>query len=546
MRILRPKNARSGWLVTHTLAWTCLATPALITPWVGQRAYCQEAPAATYRTKTLDAALCNDAKLKEKNEKLKPESFDIAGIEAYYQNCLFARLAQPSAESMNRARIDILADIDLIERRAKQSPEMLAEYNRMLMRQIKEILSKDNEGKSYHPSARVVAAVIAGRVNRQPASNTSGGQGDPTATKLMIDLLDPKEAENDGMIATSLSYLPRHWIYPGLDATGLERAQNQFLTNLQAFLMSQKPGARGKKEDEYLKELMIENLTLIAGGKAEAAKQANSMLAGIILPILREPKKYSEWLGEKAMWSFGQVKFADLKPEDVQALQKGSLEFVKSSIEAWSKRCDQTQAASPGGFGGMAGGGPGGLGGPGGPGGLGGPGGPGGAGGLGGPGSEGESGPGGGPAGGPAGGPGFGGATRPRNPFDDQPKEVRNARRLLQQRLERSHYGLTGTGRKPPPGNPPVDPKGLIALVDEPSKEKLSDVVKRIEALQDELNKETLTSIDGIRSSTRRPIFDLKQAIAAIIGEDNAKTDSPIEGSGKDPLDDGFGGSGGN
>lgn len=91
-----------------------------------------------------------------------------------------------------------------------------------------------------------------------------------------------------------------------------------------------------------------------------------------------------------------------------------------------------------------------------------------------------------------------------------------------------------------------MDPKGLIALVDEPSKEKLSDVVKRIEALQDELNKETLTSIDGIRSSTRRPIFDLKQAIAAIIGEDNAKTNPSTEESGKDPLDDGFGGSGGN
>lgn len=146
MRLLRPKNARSGWLVTHTLAWTCLATPALLNPWVGQRAYCQEAAAPTYRTKNLDATLCNDAKLKEKNEKLKPETFDIAGIEAYYQSCIFARLAQPSAESMNRARVEILADIDLIERRAKQSPEMLTEYNRMLMRQIKEILSKDNEG----------------------------------------------------------------------------------------------------------------------------------------------------------------------------------------------------------------------------------------------------------------------------------------------------------------------------------------------------------------------------------------------------------------
>jgi hypothetical protein len=85
-----------------------------------------------------------------------------------------------------------------------------------------------------------------------------------------------------------------------------------------------------------------------------------------------------------------------------------------------------------------------------------------------------------------------------------------------------------------------------MSLVDETSKEKLSDVVKRIETLQDELNKDTLTSIDAIRSSTRRPIFDLKQAIAAIIGEDNAKTNLPTEEPGKDPLDDGFGGSGGN
>jgi hypothetical protein len=543
MRLLRQKNARSGWLLTQTLAWTCLAVPALETTPFGQRAYSQEAAAPTYRTKNLDASLCNDAKLKEKNEKLKPEAFDIAGIEAYYQSCLFVRLAQPSAESMNRARTEILADIELIERRAKQSPEMLSEYNRMLMRQIKEILSKDNEGKSYHPSARVVAAVMAGRINRQPASNNAGGQGDPTATKLLIDLLDPKEAENDGMIAASLSYLPRHWIYPGLDATGLERAHSQFVTNLQAFLTSQKPAARGKKEDEYLKELMIENLTLIAGGKGEAAKQANTMLAGIILPVLKEPKKYSEWLAEKAMWSFGQVKFADLKPEEVQALEKGSLEFVKSSIDAWSKRCDQTQAASTGGFGGMAGGGPGGLGGPGGPGG---PGGLGGAGGPGGAGSEGESGPGGGLGGGLGGGPGFGGPARPKNPFDDQPKEVRNARRFLQQRLERSHYGLTGTGRKPVPGTPPVDTKGLMALVDDAGKEKLTDVVKRIESLQDELNKENLTSIDVIRTSTRRPVFDLKQAIAAIIGEDNSKKNISTEESGKDPLDDGFGSAGGN
>lgn len=85
-----------------------------------------------------------------------------------------------------------------------------------------------------------------------------------------------------------------------------------------------------------------------------------------------------------------------------------------------------------------------------------------------------------------------------------------------------------------------------MALVDDASKDKLSDVVKRIESLQDELNKETLTSIDVIRTSTRRPVFDLKQAIAAIIGEDNSKKNLPTEESGKDPLDDGFGSAGGN
>jgi hypothetical protein len=501
----------------------------------------QDAQAPAYRTKDVDAALCNDAKIKEKNEKLKPEAFDIAGIEAYYQNCIFARLAQPNSESMNKARGEILLDLDVLERRSKQNPEMLAEYNKMLLRQIKEFLSKDNEGKQYHPSARVVAAVIAARVSRAPATTTSGALADPLATKLLLDLLDPKEGENDGMIATSLSYLPKHWIYPGMDAAGLERAQGQFLTNLQAFLANQKPAARGKKEEDYLKELMIENLTIIAGGKGDAAKQANSMLAGMVIPVLKDPKKHSEWLAEKAMWSFGQIKLADLKPEDISEIQKGSLEFVKSSLEAWTKRCDQTQAATPGGFAGMPGAGGGGP-----------PGGPGGGvgGGLGGGlgGGEPESGgPGGAPGGGSAGPPGFpGNNPRPKNPFDDQPKEVKNARRFLQQRLERVHYGLTGTGRKSSAATAPTDAKGLMSLLDDAGKLKLIDVVKKVEGLQDELNKETLTSIDAVKLGTRRPVFDLKQAIAAIIGEDGSKKEQLPDEPGKDPVDDGFGGAGGN
>ncbi|MEY2612225.1 MAG: hypothetical protein RL069_1037, partial [Planctomycetota bacterium] len=126
--------------------------------------------------------------------------------------------------------------------------------------------------------------------------------------------------------------------------------------------------------------------------------------------------------------------------------------------------------------------------------------------------------------------------------FEDQPKEVRNARRILQQRLERIHYGLTGTGRKGT--SDPAEAKGLTSLSDEASKTKLLEVVAKVEALQDELNKDTLTSLDVVKSSTRRPIFDLKQAIASIIGDDGTNKPPTDEPGGKDPVDDGFGGGG--
>jgi len=501
------------------------------------QSYSQEAPAAAFRTKSIDASVCNDAKTKEKNERLKPEAFDIAAIEAYYKDCLFARLSQPNADQMNKARAEIFADIELVERRAKQNPEMLVEYNKMILRQVKEILSKDAEGKVYHPTTRVLGVVVAGRVNRQPASNAGPGLGDPSATKLLLDLLDPKENESDGMVAAALSYLQRHWTSPGLDAAGLERAQAQFLSHIQAHMSKPKPTNRAKKEDEYIKELMIENLTAVATGKGDAAKQAAPMLIALTLPAMKEPKKTSEWLIEKALWSFGQVKHSDLKPEDIQTIQKGALEYTKASLDGWTARCDKTSAASGGGYMGMGGGGP--MGGPGGAGGLGLSGGPGlgsdeGGGGAGGP-------PGlGGGAGGP---PGFGGTTSKKsNVFEDQPKEVRNARRILQQRLERIHYGLTGTGRKG--ASDPAEAKGLTSLADEASKTKLLEVVAKVEALQDELNKDTLTSLDVVKSSTRRPIFDLKQAIASIIGDDGTNKPPTDEPAGKDPVDDGFGGGG--
>jgi hypothetical protein len=103
---------RGFWI--RSLAISCLAAPSFELSVQIQSVSAQDAAAPNYRTKTLDPAVCNDAKAKEKSEKFKPETFDIAAIEAYYQNCIFVRLAQPSAESMNRARNEVVADIEVM------------------------------------------------------------------------------------------------------------------------------------------------------------------------------------------------------------------------------------------------------------------------------------------------------------------------------------------------------------------------------------------------------------------------------------------------
>ena len=146
---------------------------------------------------------------------------------------------------------------------------------------------------------------------------------------------------------------------------------------------------------------------------------------------------------------------------------------------------------------------------------------------------------------GPGGAAGPGGGAGPKkNAFEDQPKEVRNARRILQQRLERIHYGLTGTGGAKKPGTPQAEPKGgLNTLVDDAVKSKLMKVVTTIEDLQASLNKESLTSISLVKSTTRKPIFDLKKAVSDIIGDDGSTTVAPPEEpAGDRPVDDGFGG----
>lgn len=510
----------SQWLLAASLGM--LASPLSVAQ--------DPAAAPEYKVKTIDPQQCNDKRRKEKNELLTPEKFDLAGLEAYYRDCLFARLTQIDAVSMNQAREELFSDIETFERKSKGSLETLGEYNKMIAKQLREIIAKDNDGKSYHPSARIVAAVAAARLNRQPQTPQSGGLPDPEGTRILIGLLVP--TENDGMIATALSHLPRHWTWAGMDERLMESAKTRFVTSVQALLAAGKPISRGQEEDAYLRELIIENLTIIANGKGESAKQALPVLLSIITPAIKNSKNESEWLVEKSIWSFGQLSALTLPPEEVIALERGAIQFLASSLESWTKRCNQTSAAVANSYMGRSGGG--GMGGPG----MGGPPGAGGPGGSGLAGGESESG-----AGGP---PGFSNRdAKPKNPFDEQPKEVRNARRILQQRLERIHFGLNGYAKK----STQLPTKGLVAWSEDQRKAQILKILGIIETLQSTLNSDKITGLDQVQSMTRRPIYELQQACTAITGDESVAVVAPLptddtatEGASTD--DDGFGGGG--
>ena len=290
----------------------------------------------------------------------------------------------------------------------------------------------------------------------------------------------------------------------------MELARKKFVSNVEAFLAGQKPAARGDEEESYLRELMIENLTIIANGESESAKAAKPVLLSLLKSAIQKYKSESEWLVEAAIQSFGQIAKPELPPEELVDLETNTVKFIQASLRSWNRRCAQTTSTGGGGYPGMGGGPPGMPGG-----GLGPPGGPGG-----GLGSDdgGDSGAGG------LGRPGGAAPPKQKNPFDEQPKEVRVARRILQQRLEKIHYGLNGFGKN----NTKTPTKGLVVVAEEGRQENLKSLVAAIELLQKALNDDKIKDLSSLVNTTRSAVSGLQNACEAIVGSDG-QVDLPVD-----------------
>ena len=233
----------------------------------------------------------------------------------------------------------------------------------------------------------------------------------------------------------------------------------------------------------------------------ESGKLATAALSPALVKIMGAQE--SEWLVEKALLSFGMITPVNLTPEDVAVVEKAIAKFVKQSLMDWKKRI--TDSGGSGGSMGQSGyGGAGMMGGMGGMGGM-----------------SGEGGDGG------YGMPGAPNSNKKPNAFDKQPKEVKNARRIAHQRFERIHCALNSEFLAPKPVGAdskervPLAQKALLALIsdNEKEKEKVTELIMKIEQFQKDLNDEKVIDLNALSMSVNKSIRDIRVVCELILAE---------------------------
>ncbi len=466
------------------------------------RVHAQAAPPAfKQREVKLKDAKVQQEKEKEKKKAIgnKGEKPDFAPIEEYYRDFLIPNLTQDSPELINLARKDIQSDMEAIER----NKELVPKFNAYYIKEMRDLALKGADGKTYSPSARINAAVLIGRMNPEP-----------TVQRTILDFIDQKE--NDGVLSSGLSSLLKHAKSPLLS----EQVRGRFVQSLQTILTSPAPLTRDLEAHYHLTAQAIDCLTEIAKLETDKDKEkgpsklAIAALTPALIKIIDEQK--SEWLVETALASFGTIKHASVSAEDAVTLEKSIAKFIKKSIKDWTKRISNSGASGGGGgdMGMMSSGG--GLSGPGAGGGA--PkGGKGGASSSGGDGGEGM----------PSGGGGAGGGAKPKK--EEQPKEVKNARRIAHQRFEKIHLALNGLAlnaafqKRPIPDEKDKEKakadKALMAFLPVPEKEKVTKLLEKIDQFQKDLNDEKMNDLNSLNLAVKKSIVAVRAECDEILGE---------------------------
>jgi len=448
-------------------------------------------------------------KLKEKTKARSPkaEKPDFGPIEEYYRDFLIPSLTQDAPDQINNARKQILDDIDTIEK----NKELSGKFSTYFVKEMRDLALRGADGKTYSAPARINAANLVGRLNSP----------EPAVLKSILDFVDQKD--NDGVVSSGMTSFLKHVKNPQVT----EQVRGVFVQHLQVHLTTPAPVTRDPEAQNYLTSQVIECLTEIAKLETDKdkekgpAKLATAVLTPALIKIIDEQK--SEWLVETALTSFGTIKHTNVSAEDAVVLEKAIAKFIKQSIKDWKNRIANSGALAGGGS--EYGGGGGQYGSGSSPGGMS-SGGPAGGSKKGGASSSGggEGMEGGYPGGGGSGG---GAPAKPKRPFEDQPKEVKNARRIAHQRFEKIHLALNGLFLNPTFKKKPEDKekakdkadRALLVWIPAIEKETLTKLLDKVDQFQKDLNDDKVTDLTSLNLAVKKSLTALRADCDEILGE---------------------------
>ncbi|MBU6172995.1 MAG: hypothetical protein KGQ60_04290 [Planctomycetes bacterium] len=485
----------------------------------------------------------------------KAESLDMTPYKDYYLGKLFPQMTDPTGNLIVEARREIERHIDGMIK--AKNGAMRDAYNAMMVELLPAwILRQADKPLQYSPATRINAFLLLNRLT----DKVVGGRNipDPRALKVISKALNATEI--DAVQFMALRAVENHMkIKPQSEEAKKndERIRLSLVNSIKGMISAEPPFAptaepsmpRGMEAHHKMMEQVLIALTTIAttsDPKSESCKIANESATELIKTILFD-YRYSEWIKETACWSLGSIQPANLSPEDITKLQNEVGRFAIKFLKEWREKIARSGSFGSGmGMGGYAGGMGSGMGYPGGSGGDG-YGSEGGSAGLGGSNSAGYGSEGAGY------GMGMGMQTNP-NAASRQPPEVKNARRMGHQRLERLHIALDGQAptlpqielrlkalKGPTPvvnPEPAKPPKGLLALVGDADKAKIIDAAEKLEKLQKDVSDEKIVDLNSLSAIMRASLREFRLACVEISGDKRDENVDDTDGA-TDPFGNG-------
>lgn len=439
---------------------------------------------------------------REKTAEVKSASGSTAAITKFYRDYAIPTitLAQPTNQrifELTSIRRTFEDDLDSLSRAPKS---FRAAYNKVLLTELEKVIKEPN----CHPSARVICFGMAMQLYTEPASAQGPALPSRSLLPLIAAALRPEE-KMDASQLLALDAVERFLLTKSTQADEIltEAAKAQLCTRIAALLTMEGPPHRVAKTHQYILERALRTLTtmaIVGQSNANTAKDASTKNAteavAKFVKIAIQDSRSTEWLKEGCCVSIGSLNYPEgtFTPEEALLIQQEVAKFSIKSMKDWLNKVARS-GGSGSGMGGYGSGYGSGM-------------------------ADSSmmsssemSGPGYGMS-------GFGNSPANQSNVSKQPTEVKNARRMLNQRLERLHLAFYGTpvgDDKKVSENPAK--RGIASFAPASEKYNLEHTIEKLREVQKSLNEDKILDLSSLTGYTNQPIREFGAACFEISGD---------------------------